>query len=419
MSDLPKYALELKNRQFSRSGPQNFVPIRFSDDAGNEQFNDFDNRGFSNDPNDIISGNTYENSTKESTEADKLREIISDLEDQIARLQNDGIETEELEQQIDKERSNVSELSQKVDEALKELKMSQETAKTQEDEVSYFESVLSGKNELAASKENMLVRLHTEYDNLMSDYKRILRTTKNQGNEIRQAKEEIDELEREIQDLKSSNSFYNYDNFSSPNQQLQPQTSFNDFQTYPTDDVFINNNNENRFEINDQNSTQNTNFLNEDQISQVKSNKDKVPAAMRDSFGLSFIEEPPDKSNLTVSSSNFSPRGSFSPTRTGTPRAMADNISFNMEDQSNNENSNKEEFYETYGDMMTKEEIEKELSSLMKEKEETEKICNRSPPKGMPISRARRIRQENEDKLDLIDQKMGKLRLILRQRTSS
>ena len=117
MSDLPKYALELKNRQFSRSGPQNFVPIRFSDDAGNEQFNDFDNRGFSNDPNDIISGNTYENSSKESTEADKLREIISDLEDQIARLQNDGIETEELEQQIDKERSNVSELSQKVDES--------------------------------------------------------------------------------------------------------------------------------------------------------------------------------------------------------------------------------------------------------------------------------------------------------------
>lgn len=425
MSNLPKYALEIKNRQFSRSGPQNFTPVRFSDDIENDDFN---NNAYADPnmmPSEFVSN---QNNSNQPSEVDKLREIITDLQDQISRLRIDDTETDELEQQIENERLNGLDFSKQVEEASQQLKGSQDLAKAQEDEVSYFESVLSGKNELATAKENMLNRLHAEYDSLMRDYKRILGTTRNQTIQIRQAKEEIESLQREIQDLhlEISNATAKYDNFS------PPPPAYNDFRPYLSDDVFTLDNHQTEFDNNNNNNfIQKVDFPDDNQVSpsQVNAKRNNVPAAMRDSFGLSFTDGSdipnnnngfsPDSGGYNISGSGVGlpPRGPFSPVRTGTPRAMADNISFQI-DNNDNSNQNGSGVGSEYDDNMTIEQIRTELKFLMQEKEETEKIVNRSPPKGMPISRARRIRQENEDKLDMIDQKMGKLRLLLKQRNS-
>ncbi|OHT10568.1 hypothetical protein TRFO_20056 [Tritrichomonas foetus] len=417
MSRLPTYALALKNRGFSRSGPQNFTPVKFYDEYESEY-------------------NSRQTVNKEEEEINKLRGIVDDLQMQIERLMRDQSQVDEIEREIEEEKQYCQELKSKIESATVMLRNAQETTKLQNDQVVYFESILSGKNQLASSKEQMLMRLHAEYNSLISDYKRILNTTQNQTVQIRQAGEQIDELQAEIESIKLEHSRQEFnDSFSDSLNRNSP---------------FINNN-RNIPEMDEHDDFQSPNNKNNTPSSTRDSfdipQNNAVPAAMRDSLNFSIEPEPivsprrsPNRrppSHLNSNTAEFpinnscntnSPtvhpamrdsftmnddelmiptRGPLSPVRTETPRAMTDNISFGAVE------TDKKAFADI--DSMTVAEMKNELRNLQAEKEEIERILSKSPEKGMSLTRSRRIHEENETRLDSVEQRMGKLRLVLKQ----
>ena len=60
-------------------------------------------------------------------------------------------------------------------------------------------------------------------------------------------------------------------------------------------------------------------------------------------------------------------------------------------------------------------ELQEELAQLKKEKEQIEWQVQRAPAPGTPISRARRLKMELEERLDAVEKRLGKVRLTLKQ----
>ena len=60
-------------------------------------------------------------------------------------------------------------------------------------------------------------------------------------------------------------------------------------------------------------------------------------------------------------------------------------------------------------------ELQEELAQLKREKEAIEWQVQRAPAPGTPISRARRLKMELEERLDAIEKRLGKVRLTLKQ----
>lgn len=409
MSDLPKYAQELKNRM-SRSGPLNFTPVQLNDDY------------------DVYYDNQYD---QNSEELDKLHEIIEDLQSQFDKLQANDTQTEDLQNQIEQERKQSSELLQRLEESQAKLKTVKETADQQEDQIHYYQSILVSKTEQANSKENMLYRLHDEYEILLKDYKRALSNSKSKTIQIRQAKEDIDSLQIELNSYQADNTF---NSFQADFNTSYTQNTFDDIQIYephnsplPFSQTLSTTRNVSNSPAHSQSSFSQapspirnvpSAMVDSFELSQSQTPSPKrvdatsrVPSAMRDSFALSFSDSTNDDSgnyNVTGQGVGLPPRGPFSPVRSGTPRAMEDSISFGDDSRMDKSRSINTE-------MMNISDLRYELSKLQNEKEDIEKICNRSPPKGMSISRAKRIREDNEDKLDEIEHKMGQIRLKLRQ----
>ena len=419
---MPNYIQALKERHFSRSGPQNFSPVRNYPEKENIR-----------NPKDL------------QAEAEKLRGIIDDLQMQIERLEKEDQQTEDIEQQIEAEKQISIDLKNKIENASNVLSNSEDMVKMQTDQVAYFESMLNGKNQIAASKESMLMRLHSEYNSLIDDYQRILNTIKNQTQQIRKAGEQIDELNREIEQLENEqeNNQYDYSSFPRHSQANVPPAMKDDFDDPPSrpksstpppqpfnynsppvhSQANVPHAMRDDFDIpppsrTSQPSTPQQNF---DYRSSPVHSQANVPSAMRDSFDIptqpnSFLERPPDyerirnvpsamKDSFNLSNDNAESHQFYSPTRSETPRAMEDNIHFGEKPSYNRQDI----------ENMSVSEMKDELSRLQKEKEETEKIVNRAPQQGVSPTRSRRIKEENELKLDEIEKRMGKIRLVLKQ----
>ena len=60
---------------------------------------------------------------------------------------------------------------------------------------------MDNKQQLAEAKESVIQRIQLEYQEAMRDYQNLLATNSSQASQLRQARQYINELEQEIEDI--------------------------------------------------------------------------------------------------------------------------------------------------------------------------------------------------------------------------
>jgi hypothetical protein len=126
------------------------------------------------------------------------------LESQNAELTADNQRVQRLEVDLEAERERSFECQRQLDDTIGHLRNEQLRSQAFQSQVLQLQALLDNKQQLTDVKEQMLQRIQNEYEQVMTDYRRILELTGVQTGQLRQARVEICELEAQVEELRGS-----------------------------------------------------------------------------------------------------------------------------------------------------------------------------------------------------------------------
>lgn len=338
----------------------------------------------------------------EYNEADELRQVISDLEEQINDLSTENRKLRQCQGELEQERLISIEFGKQVDELRDQLHDEQEKNQSLTEQVNQLVSLLSSKQQMTDAKENMLQRLQAEYQQLMSDYQNLLDKKAIETGQLRQAKQQISELESEIEELRQSQRF---------NKRRSETPLYND---YNDNGGRLYGANQNDFDL--PNQSFNRDFgaprLNDDFGAPKFNNDYDAPAPNFGNYNdpAPSYDFPPQTSVPSYQPVQEQPPAMKTPVRKA---ALEDNICFGEPEQTGDVFVRDVDIEE-----MTIPEMKQKLKDLQFEKDAVEKKLSKAPEKGRLMAHVRREQEENEERLDELIKQMSKLRLRLKQRNA-
>lgn len=390
--ELPPYARALKNRQ-------------------SHQRHSFGSDSFSQSLRSSLSPyNTLDQPFEEDPgESNHLREIIADLEIQVAELTAENQKIPELQQQLEIERNNATEFGRMLDEKMDLLAKERTKNQTLEEQVAQLESFLQDKNTIVGSKESCLQRLQSEYSSLFENYQKQLDIIGVQTGQLRNCREKISELENEIEFIKSKppptpprNEYISQRNDYPPMNDFNMNNGFNnmnelpvyspqELDSFPKPNLDSSQYRDRLFGENDWNQA-NTNYHPQNEFANTYSSP-KSPQPYSSPFSSPEIHHPMRRS------------ANSTPIRA----ALVDNISFD----GYSENENRVFTIDTDG--MSIPEMKTKLQQLQIEKDDLEKKMNGSPRAGASLAVYKREQGAIEASFDMVAKEIAKLKLTLKQ----
>jgi chromosome segregation ATPase len=288
----------------------------------------------------------------------ELQVRVATLESQNADLLTEIKRLQRAQLELDTERQLSSECRRQLDETIGQLRDEQLKCKYLQAQVQQLEGLLDSKKQLTDVKEQMLQRFQSEYQSVMTDYKRILELNGVQTGQLRRARVEIAELEAQVEELKGLSK-------RRPSESpILPRPSPEPFRDFPVFDAEP--------------------FTPESPIEPEMPDPD-----------FERVQSPRRIEPIQL------------PKRSPLKRAaLVDNINFGGEPS------------EIIGDdveSMTTEELKDLLSVLRMQREEVERRLNRAPEKGRLMAHVRMEQEEREHELDVLSKRIAKIRFALRK----
>jgi archaellum component FlaC len=284
-------------------------------------------------------------------EINSLRALVSDLENQLTDLTTENKRLQRLQTEAESQRQINEEMQFQLEDVRNQLGDEQTKSKYLTDQVKQLEHFLEGKRQLTEVKERMLERMQNEYQQVMTDYQRILDLNGVQTGQLRQAKVHISELEAQVEELRG------LEKLRGKELQEPADISLVDFPFTDADEI--------------QNKEQ------------LPIDLHQEPAVLQAAEPVQQIAPPPMKRAALVDSIKFGNDQSID---------VHDDI-----------------------DSMTVPEMKDLLDILRAQKDEVERQLNRAPQKGRSMAHVRREKEEMEEELEGLSKRIAKIRFALRK----
>lgn len=379
-NNLPPFARELLRRKkqnqnsLSQSLPRPLYPQDYSINNSSLIDNETD----------------FHQSYNNQEEIASLRNTIVELEQKIAQLTSKHKSEKQLQMILEKEQETTAELARNLDKVNDDIKENEDRSAAYLEQIVQIQSMIDHKDEVIDLKNTMISKLNEEYQQLKKDYDSIMKQTSDQIEELGNLRNQISNLNETISPLRSlkkrpiqpdpifppPHSNRNHDSDYRMDDQFPPENNFNDYQP---------------------NHHFNQNHFDDDFLNQPSNNR--IPDNSFDTYGL-------DSQSQQINHSYNEPPIQTQPK---VHAALVDNISFDYD------SVNKIHAEIEIEPNLNKEAVEKQLMELQIRREDLQSLLNKSPSKTLPLAESKRMRLQNETELAEIEQKISKLKLLIKQ----
>ena len=379
-NNLPPFARELLRRKkqnqnsLSQSLPRPLYPQDYSINNSSLIDNETDFR------------QSYDN----QEEIASLRNTIVELEQKIAQLTSKHKSEKQLQMILEKEQETTAELARNLDKVNDDIKENEDRSAAYLEQIAQIQSMIDHKDEVIDLKNTMISKLNEEYQQLKKDYDSIMKQTSDQIEELGNLRNQISNLNETISPLRSLKK-----------RPIQPEPIFppphsnrNHFSVLQMDDQFPPENNFNDYQPN-----HNFNQNNFDDYFLNQPSNNRIPDNSFDTYGI-------DSQSQQINNSYNEPPIQTQPK---VHAALVDNISFDYD------SVNKIPAEIEIEPNLNKAATEKQLMELQIRREDLQNLLNKSPSKTLPLAESKRMRLQNETELAEIEQKISKLKLLIKQ----
>ena len=386
MSDIPPFAKVLKERSSAGSTPKKERKTISAHSSPKK---------------DVFSKTFFSKSSKDD-EIRYLKEENARLRETI-ETQNQNFESLQrsftiVQQQLNEER----ELSQKSLKVLVELRSSlsveQEKSGTLMEQINQLDNFLKTRQIVNESRKMMAERLQKEYEVLLNDYHQTIDNFTSQSKELRETRIKVKELEDQLQEFNKSHSPITPRGFA----ETAPLRI-----DIPAKDSFGFDDFEDQFQEEKQ---EENSFARSYPVPNMEPFDQSVPKRLTSvSVGdYSPLRTPTKNQAPFAVGSGETKFERLSPQKSMHP-AMNDSISFGDDDK-DDEQMNQQFFNDD-----NIEEMKKELSQLLAQKDFIESMLNAPPPKTISLAQSRNEKKQWEEKFDTIMKQISSLRLRLKR----